>query len=250
MISGVKIRTIFLVLAIYCLCGGLAYALRSASATDRQFDAIAAQATGGAESSAAPSIGREHTQKNRIARHLKGVSPPTRSTTSTARCSSQKFALANGGVHGRGPGNSEKAHAFPRILRLHIFHHSRGHRIHRRPRAAAPLPLPDRPCLSASWRRNARGRSPRCSSWDARCSSSLQALVHVAIVTGLAPVSGQPLPFISKGKTSILVVSAAIGVMLSVSRYGTTRGNKKQQNAEISQLPDDLQAANPMQIGS
>ena len=71
----------------------------------------------------------------------------------------------------------------------------------------------------------------------------------MAIVTGLAPVSGQPLPFISKG-ASILVVSAAIGMMLSVSRYGTTRGNKKQQNAEISQLPDDLQAANPMRIGS
>ena len=74
----------------------------------------------------------------------------------------------------------------------------------------------------------------------------LQALIHMAIVVGLVPVSGQPLPFISKGGTSILVMSAAIGMMLSVSRYGTTKGNKKEQKAEIKELPAELQADNPM----
>ena len=71
-----------------------------------------------------------------------------------------------------------------------------------------------------------------------------QALVHMAIVTGLFPVSGQPLPFISKGGTSVLVMSAAIGMMLSVSRFAVTSGNKKEIKAELKELPEDMQAAN------
>lgn len=48
---------------------------------------------------------------------------------------------------------------------------------------------------------------------------AFQALCHMAIVSGAGPVSGQPLPLFSKGGTSILVTSMAIGIMLSVSRY-------------------------------
>ena len=71
-----------------------------------------------------------------------------------------------------------------------------------------------------------------------------QALVHMAIVTGLFPVSGQPLPLISKGGTSVLVMSAAIGIMLSVSRFAVTNGNKSEIRQEIKELPEDMQAAN------
>ena len=71
-----------------------------------------------------------------------------------------------------------------------------------------------------------------------------QALVHMAIVTGLFPVSGQPLPFISKGGTSILVMSAAIGIMLSVSRFAVTSGDKKAISAESAELPEELRTIN------
>ena len=71
-----------------------------------------------------------------------------------------------------------------------------------------------------------------------------QALVHMAIVTGLFPVSGQPLPFISKGGTSVVVMSCAIGIMLSVSRFAVTSGKKKDISDESKALPSDLQAAN------
>lgn len=249
MISGMKIRTIFLVLAIYCLCGGLAYALRSASAADRQFDAIAAQATGGAESSAAPSIGREHTQKNRIARHLKGVSPTDTIDDLNRQVFFSKFALANGGVHGRGPGNSRESARLPLAFSDYIYSiivEDTGF-IGGLGLLLLYLCLIGRAGIVAS---KCTRAFPALLIMGCALLIVLQALVHMAIVTGLAPVSGQPLPFISKGGTSILVMSAAIGMMLSVSRYGTTRGNKKQQNAEISQLPDDLQAANPLQIGS
>lgn len=71
-----------------------------------------------------------------------------------------------------------------------------------------------------------------------------QALVHMAIVTGVFPVSGQPLPFISKGGTSVVVMSMAIGIMLSVSRFAVTGSDKKANQDELDALPEDMQAAN------
>ena len=71
-----------------------------------------------------------------------------------------------------------------------------------------------------------------------------QALVHMAIVTGLFPVSGQPLPFISKGGTSVLVMSAALGLMLSVSRFASFTSDGKAIKAELNALPEDMQASN------
>jgi len=48
---------------------------------------------------------------------------------------------------------------------------------------------------------------------------ALQALIHVAVTTSAIPCTGLTLPFISAGGTSILSVSIAAGMVLSVSRY-------------------------------
>ena len=72
----------------------------------------------------------------------------------------------------------------------------------------------------------------------------LQALVHMAIVTGIVPVSGQPLPFISQGGTSVLVMSMAIGIMLSVSRFAAFNTDGKAIKAELNALPPEMQAEN------
>jgi len=45
-----------------------------------------------------------------------------------------------------------------------------------------------------------------------------QALINMAVAVGLMPVTGQPLPLISMGGTSILFTGAALGIILSVSR--------------------------------
>lgn len=80
---------------------------------------------------------------------------------------------------------------------------------------------------------------------------TFQALFHMAINTGVFPVSGQPLPLISKGGTSILVVSVAFGVMLSVSRtvanYRYSKTAKEAESADIA-LPESLSAANPTEM--
>ncbi|MDE5970967.1 MAG: FtsW/RodA/SpoVE family cell cycle protein [Muribaculaceae bacterium] len=77
----------------------------------------------------------------------------------------------------------------------------------------------------------------------------LQALFHMAIVTGVFPVSGQPLPLISKGGSSILITSIAFGIMLSVSRFATQSKTKKQDaDPEAELLPEEVQAINPTQM--
>lgn len=45
----------------------------------------------------------------------------------------------------------------------------------------------------------------------------LQAFINIAVAVGLLPVTGQPLPLISTGGTSIWMTCFAIGVILSVS---------------------------------
>ncbi|MFR9649915.1 MAG: FtsW/RodA/SpoVE family cell cycle protein [Rikenellaceae bacterium] len=45
-----------------------------------------------------------------------------------------------------------------------------------------------------------------------------QALLHIMVTINLAPETGQPLPIISRGGTSLLITSLAIGMILSVSR--------------------------------
>ncbi|MBE6307254.1 MAG: hypothetical protein E7084_06320 [Bacteroidales bacterium] len=73
-----------------------------------------------------------------------------------------------------------------------------------------------------------------------------QAFYHMCIAVGVIPVSGQPLPFISKGGTSILIMSMAMGMMLSVSRYAVERTDSGLKTIDDDdELPDDLRADNP-----
>ena len=46
----------------------------------------------------------------------------------------------------------------------------------------------------------------------------IQAFVHMAVAVNLLPVTGQPLPMISMGGTSMIFTSISIGMILSVSR--------------------------------
>lgn len=77
---------------------------------------------------------------------------------------------------------------------------------------------------------------------------ALQALCHMAIVSGAGPVSGQPLPFFSKGGTSILVTSIALGIMLSVSKFAARgQATSSERENDKNALPEALQAVNPTQ---
>ena len=48
-----------------------------------------------------------------------------------------------------------------------------------------------------------------------------QALISMLVAVGLGPVTGQPLPLISRGGTSVLITSVYFGILMGVSREQT-----------------------------
>ena len=51
----------------------------------------------------------------------------------------------------------------------------------------------------------------------------LQAFINMLVAVGVFPVTGQTLPLISMGGTSILFTCITIGIVLSISRDSTDR---------------------------
>jgi cell division protein FtsW len=51
------------------------------------------------------------------------------------------------------------------------------------------------------------------------CWIAFQALINIGGITRSIPLTGIPLPFVSYGGSSLIMVMAAIGVLLNVSRY-------------------------------
>ena len=239
LIGGMKLKQFFLILGIYAAGGGVLWALKYQDEKVNEFERIAQ--TEVVENTS--DNGRADTHKGRIARFLEGVGPEDEIDDYNRQVIFSKIAQANGGVFGQGPGNSRESARLPLafsdyiysiiiedtgliggtiLLLLYLFLLARAGRIALKCQRAIPAFL----------------------IMGCAVLVVYQALVHMAIVTGLFPVSGQPLPFISKGGTSILVMSAAIGIMLSVSRHAVTSGNKKDIKDELKNLPEDMRAAN------
>jgi cell division protein FtsW len=59
----------------------------------------------------------------------------------------------------------------------------------------------------------------------------IQATFNMMVAVGLAPVTGQPLPLVSKGGTSTIINCAYIGVILSVSRSAKMKKEVKEQRS-------------------
>ncbi|MEF9880617.1 MAG: FtsW/RodA/SpoVE family cell cycle protein, partial [Clostridia bacterium] len=47
---------------------------------------------------------------------------------------------------------------------------------------------------------------------------AVQAFINIGVVVGVMPTTGLPLPFFSAGGTSISILMASVGILLSVSR--------------------------------
>lgn len=63
----------------------------------------------------------------------------------------------------------------------------------------------------------------------------VQALFNMCVAVGIVPVTGQPLPLISKGGTSSVINCIYIGAILSVSR--TAKKNQKPQENAVAITP-------------
>lgn len=60
----------------------------------------------------------------------------------------------------------------------------------------------------------------------------VQAFANMAVAVDLIPVTGQPLPLISRGGTSTLITCIYIGIILSVSRFGAGMGDEEELTEE------------------
>ncbi len=158
------------------------------------------------------------------------------------------MAQAHGGVYGVGPGNSREASRLPLAFSDYIY----AIVVEELGLAGGVLVL----VLYLWLLGRAAGIASRCKiTYPAlivigmAVMIAFQALFHIGIVTGVFPVSGQPLPLISKGGTSIIVTCIAFGIMLSVSRTATRHGNRTSETREEQEaLPEQLRDENRMQL--
>lgn len=127
------------------------------------------------------------------------------------------IAIATGGVTGKGPGNSDQRNILPNpyadfIFAIYVEEYGMIGAIvlialyllllHRGMKAAYNSERAFGGLLSAGL------------CFDLVC----QAMVNMGVVVGLGPVTGQPLPLISMGGTSMVFTGLALGIVLSVSR--------------------------------
>ena len=77
-----------------------------------------------------------------------------------------------------------------------------------------------------------RNRFPAYLAMGLSLMLVVQAMVNMAVSVGAMPVTGQPLPLVSKGGTSTFITCAYIGMILSVS-YTAKKIEEKPEQTEI-----------------
>lgn len=252
-VGGVKFSHLFVLTIAYMALGGLfvAYLMWSDSrSSEIPADAEQKIELVSADGTADKSPSRIDTWLARLERH-KDKSTPKWEIPAVGKNRQEilsYMAQAHGGIHGVGPGNSREASRLPLAFSDYIF----AIIVEELGLIGGLVVL-----LLYLW---LLGRASGIASHCNRTYPALvvigmavmiafQALFHIAIVTGVFPVSGQPLPLLSKGGTSILVTAIAFGIMLSISRTATRQGGKKQDiRDEIEALPEQFGAENQMQL--
>ncbi len=70
----------------------------------------------------------------------------------------------------------------------------------------------------------------------------IQAMINMGVAVGLGPITGQPLPMVSMGGTSLLFTGISLGIILSVSRGDIKEddiGKKEEEVIEDYKVLDD-----------
>lgn len=67
-----------------------------------------------------------------------------------------------------------------------------------------------------------------------------QAIINIAMVGGLLPVIGVPLPFISYGGTSLMVSMASVGILVNIGRHGAKHEKERQWASVAVKAPPKL----------
>lgn len=207
-LSKVKMKYIFGFIGIIMLAGGIFMLVSFAFAKDN----------------------RSATWVNRIERFF-GSSEVEADDTANFQVMQSKIAVAGGGLIGKSPGKSTQRNVLPHpysdfiyaiileeygliggvfVLALYLILLYRATRIILR----APQSFGGLLAMGLAF------------------SLVMQAMVNMGVAVGLFPVTGQPLPFISMGGTSLLFTGISIGIIISVTRE-INKANNDERDAEI-----------------
>jgi cell division protein FtsW len=175
--------------------------------------------------------GRISTWKNRIEAYMDGDSD-------NYQADQAKVAIVQGGLFGKGPGNSTQRNLLPHpysdfiyaiiieeygslvggilVIALYLWLFFRAGLIIRRSKSTYGAFL----------------------AFGLSMGLVLQAFVNMAVAVGLVPVTGQTLPLVSMGGSSILFTSMATGMILSVS-WGTKEDASEKARIESEKLKEE-----------
>ncbi len=157
------------------------------------------------------SINRVQTWKNRIENYSSG------NTGENYQAEQSKIAIATGGIVGKGPGNSTQRNLLPHpysdfiyAIIIEEYGFMGGLFI-----MLLYLILLYRAGLIV---KKARRTFPAFLAIGLTLVIVFQAMINMAVAVNLIPVTGQPLPLVSMGGTSLLFSGVSIGILLSISR--------------------------------
>jgi len=160
----------------------------------------------------APDEGRTNTWKNRITNF---VDPGGGDNFQTDKA---KIAIANGGVLGKFAGHSTQRHSLPQAYSDFIFAiiiEEYGLLFGALPLVFLYLILLFRAGVIV---RKCDRTFPAFLVIGLTIGVVVQAIVNMGVAVGLFPVTGQPLPWVSRGGTSILFTAVVFGIILGISR--------------------------------
>ena len=175
---------------------------------------------------------RFSTWRNRIVKHLdkKVIRPEDYDIEANYQVGHANIAIASSNIIGKGPGNSTERDYLPQAFSDFIY----------------AIIIEEMGIFGAAFvaflyiillYRAARIASRCENNFPAFLVLGLalllvvQATFNMMVAVGLAPVTGQPLPLISKGGTSTIINCAYIGAMLSVSRSAKVKADKEHADA-------------------
>jgi cell division protein FtsW len=186
------------------------------TADDEEFDKDAIQSGG--------VFHRFYTWRNRILKHFDGkeVPPEEFDLDKDMQVAHANIAIVSSNIIGKGPGNSVERDYLPQAFSDFIY----------------AIIIEETGLLGATvvvffyivlLFRTARIASRCENNFPAFLVMGLalllviQAVFNMTVAVGIVPVTGQPLPLISKGGSSTIINCAYIGVILSVSRSAKLR---------------------------
>ncbi len=150
-----------------------------------------------------------------------------------------KIAIATGGIFGKGPGNSYQCNFLPHpysdfiyAIIIEEFGFVGGFLV-----LLIYLTLLFRAAILV---RNSQRTFPAFMAMGLTFILVMQAFINMGVAVGMFPVTGQTLPLVSMGGTSILFTSAAFGAILSVSRCVVEESEGGDKNVVKANVKNDV----------